>query len=126
MERRSDRVSKDPAADPRFVHLRRGHARHRVAGACAPAASGFVLYPITGEPGDPAPLVDGAEPLWDDTAVGPFIELFGSFQDGLDALGFADADELYTFVLSGCWAGTATAIRTCASRTSPTPTAFPR
>jgi len=96
------------------------------AGACAPAASGFVLYPITGEPGDPAPLVDGAEPLWDDTAVGPFIELFGSFQDGLDALGFADADELYTFVLSGCWAGTATAIRTCASRTSPTPTAFPR
>jgi hypothetical protein len=69
-------------------------------GGCPPAASGFVLYPINGEVGDPAPA-PGVEPLWDVTVVAPFIEVFGSLQAGIDALGFADADDLYAFVIGG-------------------------
>jgi hypothetical protein len=69
-------------------------------GGCPPEASGFVLYPINGEVGDPAPA-PGVEPLWDVTVVAPFIEVFGSLQAGIDALGFADADDLYAFVIGG-------------------------
>jgi len=69
-------------------------------GGCPPAASGFVLYSINGEVGDPAPA-PGVEPLWDVTVVAPFIEVFGSLQAGIETLGFADADELYSFVIGG-------------------------
>ena len=57
-------------------------------------------YPINGEVGDPAPA-PGVEPLWDVTVVAPFIEVFGSLQEGIDTLGFADADDLYSFVIGG-------------------------
>jgi hypothetical protein len=69
-------------------------------GGCPPEVSDFVLYPINGEVGDPAPA-PGAEPLWESTVVAPFVELFGSLEAGLDALGFANADELYSVVLGG-------------------------
>lgn len=69
-------------------------------GDCPPSPSGFVMYPINGEIGDPAPTTSGIEQLWDDTIVGPFTEVFGSLEAGLEAFGFESADELYAIVLA--------------------------
>jgi hypothetical protein len=66
---------------------------------CPPTRSGFVLYEFFGQAGDPAPAL-GAEPLWDDTIVEPFTEVFGSLEAGLEAFGFESADELYAILLA--------------------------
>ncbi len=71
-------------------------------GGCPPSVSGFVMYPFYGQLGDPAPTTPGVEPLWDVTIVGPFTEVFGSLEAGLDAFGFESADDLYAIVL-GEW-----------------------
>lgn len=79
-----------------------GPSTAAASGACPPSPSGFVLYEIHGSAENPGPApAPGTEPLWDDTVVAPFVAMFGSLEAGLEALGFASADELYAFVLAG-------------------------
>jgi hypothetical protein len=69
-----------------------------VGRACPADPSGFVMYPIHGSLGDPAPA-PGAEPLWD-------ILVAGAEQEGLtveelaDSFGL-DVNGLYNLALGG-------------------------
>lgn len=82
-------------------------------------------YPINGEVGDPAPA-PGVEPLWDVTVVAPFIEVFGSLQEGIDTLASPmPTISIHSSSVVGC-GSTTTATRRCASRTSRTRTGSPR
>ena len=65
--------------------------------ACPVHASGWQLYPIVGDIGDPAPA-PGEEPLWD-TFVAAVAAEGLTVESLAEQLGFADVDELYSFVL---------------------------
>ena len=73
-------------------------------GGCPPTTSGWTLYPIVGQPGDPAPQ-PGIEPLWDIAEEGVLAEGYTSLEDFVEQVGpidgFASVDELYTLALEG-------------------------
>jgi hypothetical protein len=66
--------------------------------SCPAGPSDWLLYPIVGELGDPAPA-PGVDPLWD-IFVAAVADEGLTVEELADMLGFADVDALYSFVVS--------------------------
>jgi hypothetical protein len=75
-----------------------GSAAGSVGRSCPADPSGFVMYPIHGSLGDPAPG-PGAEPLWDILVAGAEEE--GLTVEELAASFELDVDGLYNLALGG-------------------------
>ncbi len=71
-------------------------------GACPRSTSGFVMYPIVGSPGDPAPA-PGEDPLWDLLKEGAAEEGL-TVEDFVELEGLPGLDEFYALVVGG-WLG---------------------